>query len=289
MIRRVTVPGLFPPPAYSHASVVEAGTKLAFLAGAVPLDAKGEVVGAGDPVRQAEQVVANLREQLRSVGSDLEHVVSTDVYVVSGEPSVLSAVWEVVEASGLSRGPHSSTLLGVACLGYTGQLVEITATAVVPEREEGGVTAEPVLRRAVAADARAVADVWLRSYDAALPTVVRPRSDDDVRDYFREVVVPSRETWVAATEGGEIVGMMVLAGDELSQLYLDPGWRGRGIGDRFVALAKERSPGGLGLWTFQVNEPAHRFYERHGFVAVEYTDGRDNEEREPDVRYAWRP
>ncbi|MFF4043328.1 RidA family protein [Streptomyces sp. NPDC001816] len=136
MIRRVTVPGLFPPPTYAHASVVEAGTKLAFLAGAVPLDAKGEVVGAGDPVRQAEQVVANLREQLRAVGSDLEHVVSTDVYVVSGEPSVLSAVWEVVEASGLSRGPHSSTLLGVACLGYTGQLVEITATAVVPEREE---------------------------------------------------------------------------------------------------------------------------------------------------------
>ncbi|MGW2743389.1 GNAT family N-acetyltransferase [Streptomyces sp. NPDC001450] len=149
-------------------------------------------------------------------------------------------------------------------------------------------TAEVVLRRAVAADARAVADVWLRSYTAALPTVVRAHSDDEVRDYFREVVVPSRETWVAATGDGGIVGMMVLAGDELSQLYLDPGWRGRGIGDRFVALAKERSPGGLGLWTFQVNKPAHRFYERHGFVAVEYTDGGGNEEREPDVRYVWR-
>lgn len=134
MIRRVTAPALFPPPTYSHASVVEAGTKLAFLAGAVPLDEQGEIVGPGDPVRQAEQVIANLREQLRVVGSDLEHVLSTDVYVVSSEPSVLSAVWEVVESSGLSTGPHSSTLLGVACLGYTGQLVEITATAVVPER-----------------------------------------------------------------------------------------------------------------------------------------------------------
>ncbi|MEV5381409.1 RidA family protein [Streptomyces sp. NPDC052721] len=138
MIRRVTAPALFPPPAYSHASVVEAGTKLAFLAGAVPLDEQGEIVGPGDPVRQAEQVIANLREQLRVVGSDLEHVLSTEVYVVSSEPSVLSAVWEVVEASGLSAGPHSSTLLGVACLGYTGQLVEITATAVVPERAEDG-------------------------------------------------------------------------------------------------------------------------------------------------------
>ncbi|MER6674360.1 RidA family protein [Streptomyces sp. NPDC000983] len=133
MIQRVINPALFPPPTYAHASVVEAGTKIAFLAGSVPLDAEGKIVGEGDPVRQAEQVIANLREQLAGIGSDLAHVLSTDVYVVSAETSVLSSVWEVVEASGLSVGPHSSTLLGVACLGYTGQLVEITATAVVPK------------------------------------------------------------------------------------------------------------------------------------------------------------
>lgn len=146
------------------------------------------------------------------------------------------------------------------------------------------------LRRAAAPDAAAAADVWLRSFAAALPTVVRPRSDDEVRAYFRDVVVPLRETWVAEARGDrKTVGVMVLNGDLLSQLYLDPDWRGRGIGDRFVALAKERSPAGLGLWTFQVNRPARRFYERHGFVAVEYTDGSGNEEREPDVRYEWRP
>lgn len=39
----------------------------------------------------------------------------------------------------------------------------------------------------------------------------------------------------------------------------------------------------------QVNESARRFYERHDFVAAEYTDGHGNEEREPDVRYVWRP
>jgi GNAT superfamily N-acetyltransferase len=146
-----------------------------------------------------------------------------------------------------------------------------------------------VLRRAGAADAGAAADVWLRSFDAALPTVVRPRGDDEVREYFRDVVVPLRETWVAEADGERIVGVMVLNGDLLSQLYLDPEWRGRGLGDRFVTLAKERSPGGLSLWAFQVNKPAHRFYERHGFTAVEFTDGSGNEEREPDVRYVWRP
>ncbi|MFJ4889499.1 RidA family protein [Streptomyces sp. NPDC088788] len=133
MIQRVTVPTLFTPPVYAHASVVEAGTRLAFLAGSVPLDVDGKLVGPGDPVRQAVQVLANLDEQLRAVGSDMAHVVSTDVYVVSGETAALAAVWEVVQESGLSVGPHSSTLLGVACLGYAGQLVEITATAVVPD------------------------------------------------------------------------------------------------------------------------------------------------------------
>ncbi|MET9453732.1 GNAT family N-acetyltransferase [Streptomyces canus] len=145
-----------------------------------------------------------------------------------------------------------------------------------------------VIRRAVASDASATADVYLRSFAAALPTVVRPRSDDEVRAYIRDVVVPSRETWVAVAEE-QVVGLMVVAGDLLSQLYLDPDWRGRGIGDRFVALAKERSPQGLSLWTFQVNRPAHRFYERHGFVEAERTDGSGNEEREPDVRYVWQP
>jgi GNAT superfamily N-acetyltransferase len=147
-----------------------------------------------------------------------------------------------------------------------------------------------VIRRAAAPDASATADLYLRSFTAALPTVVRPRSDDEVRAYIRDVVVPLRETWVAEASGtGAIVGLMVLAGDLLSQLYLDPDWRGRGIGDRFVALAKERSPQGLSLWTFQVNKPAHRFYERHGFVEAERTDGSGNEEREPDVRYVWQP
>ncbi len=46
---------------------------------------------------------------------------------------------------------------------------------------------------------------------------------------------------------------------------------------------------GLELWTFQVNARARRFYERHGFVEVDRTDGGHNEERQPDVRYAWRP
>lgn len=145
-----------------------------------------------------------------------------------------------------------------------------------------------MLRPARPDDGPVVAEVWLRSFDAALPTVRRAHADDDVRRWIRDVVVPGGDTWVAET-GDAVVGVCALSPGWIDQLYLDPGARGRGIGDRFVALARDRHPAGLQLWTFQVNRAAQRFYERHGFVAVERTDGAGNEEREPDVRYRWQP
>ncbi|MGA5643316.1 GNAT family N-acetyltransferase [Streptomyces cinereoruber] len=147
---------------------------------------------------------------------------------------------------------------------------------------------ETALRRATDADALSAADVWLRSFVAALPSVRCAHDEDDVRDWFTRVLVPQYETWVA-TAGTAVVGVLVLKGPELKQLYLAPEWRGRGLGDRFISLAKDQRPEGLSLWTFQVNGAARRFYERHGFTEAERTDGSRNEEREPDVRYVWHP
>ena len=143
-------------------------------------------------------------------------------------------------------------------------------------------------RKARDGDADAMTDVWLRSRRAALPGFRGAHTDDEVRAWIRDVVVPRRPAWVATVDEA-VVGMMVLGDGWLDQLYLDPAWRGQGIGDGFVELAKRHCPAGLQLWTFQVNAPAQRFYERHGFVAVERTDGATNEEREPDVRYVWTP
>ena len=132
MVHRMTVPGLYPPPDYAHAAVVETGRRLAFLAGAVPLDQDGTLIGPGDPVVQTGQVLANLESALDVIGCRLEHVIATTVHVVATDPQDLTRVWEVVRAGGLTLGPHTSTLLGVSCLGYAGQLVEITAVAELP-------------------------------------------------------------------------------------------------------------------------------------------------------------
>ena len=144
------------------------------------------------------------------------------------------------------------------------------------------------IRRATAADAGAIADVWLASFTA---TYAFPRAhpDDDVRRWVRDEVVPRRETWVAVDRDGTVCGFMTLHRDDLDQLYLRPDRTGRGIGSRLVELAKTRRPAGLGLFTFQVNERARAFYERHGFRVEYLGDGTGNEERQPDVRYTWRP
>ena len=144
------------------------------------------------------------------------------------------------------------------------------------------------LRRATPVDARAVADVWLASFKAtyAFPPA---HPDDDVRRWIRDEVVPRGDTWVAVEGDGTIVGLMSLVGDELDQLYVRPDRLGRGIGSRFVDLAKERRPGRLALFTFQVNARARAFYERRGFTVERFGDGEANEEHQPDVRYVWTP
>jgi enamine deaminase RidA (YjgF/YER057c/UK114 family) len=128
MIRRINVEGLSEPPGYSHA-VVASGGRLVTTAGAVPLDPRGNLVGPGDCVAQAQQVLENLVLALRAVGARGGDVVKTTVYVASENREDLAAVWRVVQGSEMADA--ASTLLGVSLLGYEGQLVEIEATAVL--------------------------------------------------------------------------------------------------------------------------------------------------------------
>ncbi len=150
---------------------------------------------------------------------------------------------------------------------------------------------EPTLRPARGTDARECATVYLRARQFALPTVPVVHDTKEVRRWMADEVVGRADTTVAEVDG-TVVGLMVVdqaaaGAGWIEQLYLDPAWIGRGLGTRFIAEAKRRYPAGLQLWTFEANEPALRFYVREGFTAVERTDGRGNEERSPDVRFAW--
>lgn len=146
------------------------------------------------------------------------------------------------------------------------------------------------LRRAGALDAAIAAQVYLASRRGAgdlIPPSVH--DDEDVLRWMRDVFLPHAEVWFAV-EDGRVVGLLGLQEpDWLEQLYVVPEAQGLGVGTALVELAKQLRPRGLQLWAFESNTPAHRFYERHGFVVVEHTDGAANEEHAPDRRYVWRP
>jgi len=143
------------------------------------------------------------------------------------------------------------------------------------------------IRPARPEDADAVADVYLAAFKATYDFPLA-HGDAQVRAWIRDVLIQSGDTWVAAADGA-VVGMLVVRLGDLDQLYVAPDAQGQGIGSRLVERAKELSPGGLGLYTFQVNARARRFYERNGFVADAFGDGSGNEEQQPDVHYTWQP
>jgi enamine deaminase RidA (YjgF/YER057c/UK114 family) len=102
---------------------------MVFTAGAVPLDADGNLVGEGDAIAQAEHVIDNLLAQLKEGGARPSDVAKTTVYVAGGSHETQSSVWQVVRSSPVGSAP--STLVGVPILGYRGQLVEVEAIALL--------------------------------------------------------------------------------------------------------------------------------------------------------------
>ncbi|MFE9251260.1 RidA family protein [Streptomyces sp. NPDC007088] len=120
-------------PGYHHVTVVESG-RTAHLAGQCPLDLDGRLVGPGALDLQIDQVVANALTALAAVSARPDQVVRSVVYVRSDSSGVLGTAWRRLTGSAL--GPaftSASTLLGVAQLGFTGQLVEVDLTVALPD------------------------------------------------------------------------------------------------------------------------------------------------------------
>ena len=123
----ITASALYAGVPYSYVAIAPAGGTV-FTAGACPLDANGDVVGLGDLARQTRQALENLLVALDAAGCGRDDVVKTTVYVATTDDADLAVAWRLVEEVFGAQGPPS-TLLGVAVLGWPGQLVEIEAVA----------------------------------------------------------------------------------------------------------------------------------------------------------------
>ena len=119
--------GVAPPPEpYTHA--IRAG-EMVFVAGQVAFDESGELVGPGDPGRQAEQCWKNIEACLKAAGADLRDVAKVVCFVAD----IAHVPYEIEVRRRLFADGNwpAYTMVQVAKLGREDLLFEIDVTAAV--------------------------------------------------------------------------------------------------------------------------------------------------------------
>jgi GNAT superfamily N-acetyltransferase len=144
-----------------------------------------------------------------------------------------------------------------------------------------------ILRRSNPADAGEIGRLHHRTMRTSLPFLPDLHTAAETEGFVANILMPACELWVAEGQG-VILGYIAFKPGWIDQLYVAPEAQGRGVGPALLEKALEDRTERR-LWTFQKNVRARTFYERRGFVLETLTDGQDNEEREPDALYVWRP
>jgi enamine deaminase RidA (YjgF/YER057c/UK114 family) len=124
----INPPTLAKPTGYTHV-VVGADRRTVYIAGQVAFDSAGNLVGGSDFSAQAEQVFANLRRALASVGASLADVVKSTTFITDARH--VPALREVRNRHLDPRRPPASTLVVVSALARPEFLIEIEAIAVL--------------------------------------------------------------------------------------------------------------------------------------------------------------
>lgn len=65
-------------------------------------------------------------------------------------------------------------------------------------------------------------------------------------------------------DDGVVRGLVIIEGDEVQRLFVEPSFQGRGIGAALLRYAMEEHRA-THLWALEKNTGALRFYARHGF------------------------
>lgn len=136
---------------------------------------------------------------------------------------------------------------------------------------ESGERPRVELRPATAADAPAIARIWESAWrDAHLGHVSDELVAARTSESFRTRAAEGVPDTAVAVIGGEVVGFVTLANDELEQFFVAREHRGTGVADALMADAEGRlrTAGHRTVWLAAVagNARARRFYARHGWT-----------------------
>ena len=121
-----------------------------------------------------------------------------------------------------------------------------------------------------------------------MPYAPSPHTSEETETWVRESLIPNDTVTLAAADG-TVVGVLACSEAQpysfITQMAVRPSLVNRGVGSRLLAHAMQTLCVPIRLYTFQENHGARRFYERHGFRAVQFTEDQATEEHCPDVLY----
>ena len=121
-------PDTLPPPVgYSHVVDVPV-TRIVYVAGQVPLDTEGRLVGEGDLEAQARQVFENLTAALEAAGVSWREVVKLNYFLV--DVTQIASVRAIRDEYVDTERPPASTLVQVSGLFRDDVLIEVEAVAI---------------------------------------------------------------------------------------------------------------------------------------------------------------
>ncbi|MFI0736390.1 RidA family protein [Streptomyces sp. NPDC021225] len=122
-------------PGTGYTNVVMGSGRLVAVSGQVAFDAQGELVGAGDPAAQAQQVFENLRRCLAAAGATFDDVIKLTYYVT--DVAYLPAIRTVRDTFVDMAHPPASSAVQVAALFRPELVLEVEAFALVAEPTVG--------------------------------------------------------------------------------------------------------------------------------------------------------
>ncbi|MDN5287356.1 MAG: RidA family protein [Mucilaginibacter sp.] len=122
------------PKGYSHAAEIDLGnSKMLILSGQVAFDNKGNLVGKGDLTKQTEQVFLNIKNIVENAGGTMDNVVKLGCYLL--DVNQIQAFREIKDKYINLKKPPTSTLVQVSKLFRDDVLIEIEATAIIPNKK----------------------------------------------------------------------------------------------------------------------------------------------------------
>ena len=125
-------PTIHRPAGYSHVAEISSGKIVYILRAKWPSIRPAAIVGAGDFRAQVQQVFANLKAALTSVGADFSSVVKFNCYCVeSVDPKEIATFREIRDQHVNTANPPASTFVVVSRLVRPEWLIEVEAVAVV--------------------------------------------------------------------------------------------------------------------------------------------------------------